>query len=197
MRSTSIWELRVLTRRTGFTCFGAPRVLPTTNPTSKIVGLRSTGDPSARTHIQRPTSISRFSARRCSSYGFSRWWSSPPGMLRPLAEERLHSSGFGCQKVVPHGIAPQSDELFFDLACRSCAKWALNLMQATVCLRSAPASERAAAQPNSLTLQPARLIQVTPPRSRCISLRHLMLAVRINSRDTFGGSRWSRNRLRQ
>ena len=38
----------------------------------------------------------------------------------------------------------------------------LELMQATVCLRSAPASERAAAQPNSLTLQPARLIQVTP-----------------------------------
>ena len=104
--------------------------------------------------------------------------------------------GFVSGKVVPHEIPPRSDEPFFDLACRSCAKWALNLMQATACLRSAPASERAAAQPNSLTLQPARLIQVTPPRSRCISLRHLMLAVRINSRDTFGGSRWSRNRLR-
>ena len=49
-------ELRVLTRGTRFTFFGAPRVLPTTNPTSKIVGSCSTADPSARTHIQQPTS---------------------------------------------------------------------------------------------------------------------------------------------
>ena len=127
MRSTSIWGVRSLDPWDQVHIFLELKTLTTTNPTSKIVGLRSTGDPSARTHIQRPTSISRFSARRCSSYGFSRWWSSPPGMLRPLAEERLHSPGFGCQKVVPHEIPPQSDEPFFDLVCRSCAEWALNL----------------------------------------------------------------------
>ena len=127
MRSTSIWGVKSLDPWDQVHIFWGPKSLANHKSYFKdrwvLFNCRSLSTHSHTTTNQ----FSRFSARRCSSYGFSRWWSSPPGMLRPLAEERLHSPGFGCQKVVPHEIPPQSDEPFFDLACRSCAEWALNL----------------------------------------------------------------------
>ena len=89
--------------------------------------------------------------------------------------------GLSPGKVVPREIPPRSDEPFFDLACRSCAKCALNLCRRLFASGQPPASERAATRPISPVVQPARSIQVTSPPSRWINLRNWMPVARIYS----------------